>query len=295
MKDSKMSNSKKLHPRNRHLAPYDFEQLVISNPDLGPYIAKNKHDNLSVDFANPKAVLQLNRALILRHYDLSYWDLPEDFLCPAVPGRADYIHYVADLFPGNNENLNCLDIGIGANCIYPIIAVKDYSWNMVGSEINKKAFKVAQAIIGFNPKLKKKVDLRFQLNKEYILHDIILPKDNFDLVISNPPFYNSEQEAIAQTRMKNKKLKLGRSLETRNFGGRSHELVYEGGEIAFILNLIDEGQKFKRQVKWFTTLVSNKESLKPLQKAINKSGASDVKIIPMSQGSKSSRILAWKY
>lgn len=285
----------KLHPRNRHNELYDFNRLINSNPELQPYLIKNKGSLNSIDFSNPNAVLQLNKALLMSHYDITFWDLPSDFLCPAVPGRADYIHYAADLFGKEKNNLTCLDIGTGANCIYPIIAVKEYNWKMVGTEIDTKAFKIAEAIIGFNPNLTKKVNLRFQPSKENILKGIIIPQDQFDLIICNPPFYNSEEQAQSKTVLKNKNLKIKSNQEVRNFSGRNHELVTEGGEVSFILKLIKESSLFKNQVKWYTTLVSSKDSLKSLQKALRAISPSDIKIISMSQGKKSSRILAWKY
>lgn len=282
-----------LHPRNKHRQGYDFEQLVKSNPGLNDYV-KIINDNQTIDFSNPLAVLELNKALLVHHYGIDYWDLPSGYLCPAVPGRADYIHHTADLFD-NHKNLNCLDIGTGANCIYPIIATKEYNWTVVASEIDKKAFKVAQAIIGFNPILKKKVSIRFQNNSNHILHSIIQPEDYFDLVICNPPFYKSESEAQKKTLDKNRNLNIDGNITQRNFSGMVHELVYEGGEVGFVSKMITESMTFKNQVQWFTTLISQKDSLKPLDKLLLKAGVHDKKIIHMSQGSKSSRILVWKY
>lgn len=38
-----------------------------------------------------------------------------------------------------------------------------------------------------------------------------------------------------------------------NFGGQQQELWCEGGEVAFITQMIAESQQFGRQVKWFTS------------------------------------------
>lgn len=290
-----MGSKEQLHKRNRHRSPYDFVQLVNHNPDLKQYIINTDYNHKSIDFTNPAAVLQLNRALIFSHYDIYFWDLPESFLCPAVPGRADYIHYAADLFESHYNDLHCLDIGTGANCIYPIIAVKDYQWNMICSEIDPEAFKVAEAIIGFNPMLKKKVKLRLQKQKDAILHGIIMDHDRLDLVICNPPFYKSEAQALKKTERKNTNLNLKKETTTRNFSGRSHELVYPGGELDFIIKMIIESNDYRDQVTWFTSLVSDKNNIVPLQKSLRLNQVGDIKIIPMSQGHKASRILAWKF
>ena len=57
----------------------------------------NQFGDESVDFANPAAVKALNRALLRQDYGLDYWDIPAGYLCPPIPGRADYVHYLADL------------------------------------------------------------------------------------------------------------------------------------------------------------------------------------------------------
>jgi len=52
---------------------------------------------------------------------------------------------------------------------------------------------------------------------------------------------------------------------------------------------------FKEQCKWFTSLVSKKENVESLQKSGKKLGVQEFKIIPMHQGNKVTRIVAWSY
>ncbi|MEO6324921.1 MAG: RlmF-related methyltransferase, partial [Thermoanaerobaculia bacterium] len=117
-----------LHPRNPHRHRYDFSQLIASSPALGPYVRPNAHGDPSIDYANPDAVLALNRALLKHVHGIAHWDVPPGFLCPPVPGRADYLHHAADLLAGSNggeiprgSGVRVLDIGVGANVIYPVI------------------------------------------------------------------------------------------------------------------------------------------------------------------------------
>ena len=112
-----------LHPRNKHVGRYDLRALRVVNPELKEFIFKNKYGNLSIDFFNPKAVKSLNKSLLISHYGLNFWDIPDGFLCPPIPGRADYIHHIADILADSNkgtlvegEQIKCLDIGVGANC-----------------------------------------------------------------------------------------------------------------------------------------------------------------------------------
>lgn len=138
---------KGLHPRNLHNQGYDFPALVKSHPAIAPHVKPNAHGDLSIDFADPLAVKTLNAALLNRYYNIVDWDIPEGALCPPIPGRADYIHYMADLLglgtglgPGLEQlSIKLLDIGTGANGIYPLMACQIYGWQCVGSDINTQS------------------------------------------------------------------------------------------------------------------------------------------------------------
>ncbi len=145
-----------LHPRNRHRAPYDFKELIKSCPDLKKFVAKNSYGNESIDFKDPIAVKTLNKAIIKLFYNIT-WDIPEHFLCPPIPGRADYIHYIADLLALKNRGItpkgnkiSVIDIGVGANCIYPLIGHREYGWNFIGTDIEPLAIAIAKAIVAQN-------------------------------------------------------------------------------------------------------------------------------------------------
>ena len=86
-----------LHPRNPHRERYDFGALVQSCPELAAFVIQNPYQDTSIDFFNPDAVKMLNRALLKHFYNIESWDIPPGYLCPPMPGRADYIHHAADL------------------------------------------------------------------------------------------------------------------------------------------------------------------------------------------------------
>lgn len=302
MKDSNQIK-KKLHPRNKHNNSYDFEKLIKFVPELISYIKKNPSGKDTIDFAIPEAVVLLNKAILMSEYKISFWKMPKTNLCPPIPGRADYIHYIADLLAETNDNqiptgkrVKILDLGIGANSIYPIIGVAEYGWEFVGSEVDNESIKTAKNIVANNAFLKQNISIRKQENKRNILKNIIKDKEYFDVVICNPPFFKSKEEALSKTSQKLKNL--GKEINGKpiqNFSGQNNELWYEGGEKAFIINYIYESMHFKTQVIWFTTLVSNNDHLKPLQNLLKKCEAKEIRIINMEQGNKISRILAWKF
>ena len=303
MKLKQITEKTNLHPRNQHRLGYNFEQLIATCPELQQFVDINEYQIKTVDFSNPKAVKALNKALLIGHYDIQNWDIPQDYLCPPIPGRVDYIHYIADLLASNNngiipegENVQVLDIGIGANCIYPILGNSVYGWSFVGTEIDEKAIQNCKKIIEANPKLIDLISLQLQTESRFIFKNIITPEDRFSFTICNPPFHNSQEEATKASIRKINNLENTRTnTPVLNFGGQNAELWCEGGESGFVTQMIFESAKYPMQCLWFTTLVSKKENLSSFYKTLNKVNVADVKTINMAQGQKTSRILAWTF
>lgn len=292
-----------LHPRNRHRERYDFTALIRSYPELRTYVKVNDYGDESIDFFDPIAVKSLNKALLRHFYRIDYWEIPKNYLCPPIPGRADYIHYVADLLAAENNDaiprghqINCLDIGVGANCIYPIIGTTEYGWSFTGADIDPVSIESARMIVDKNPVLEERIRLRLQTNPKLLLQGIIQPGEHFDVTVCNPPFHASAAEAHAGTVRKLSNLKRKKIFKpVLNFGGKSNELWYTGGEAQFVADLIREGKVFRSSCLWFTTLISKSSNVKSALHEVKNVGAVEVKTIAMSQGNKSSRILAWTF
>ena len=279
-----------MHAKNPFLESYDFEALIQHHPSLKQFVFVNKYGTETIRFADQKAVKALNRALLKMQYGID-WEIPDQNLCPPIPGRLDYLLHIEELV--YKKNIHLLDIGTGANLIYPILASCHFKWRCTASEIDPKSLKNAEEIIKNNPALSTVV-LREQINEQSILENIILPDDFFDVVVCNPPFFKSAEDAQKQNQRKVKNLKI-KETATLNFGGLSHELWTEGGEEVFLKKMILESTKFKSQVHWFTSLVSKKEHLKSLLHTIKKTKPKHYKVIDLDLGNKSSRFLAWTY
>lgn len=288
-----------LHPRNRHRSRYDMQALCLSCPPLQDFIVQTPAGEPSVNFADPQAVKMLNKALLAHYYGVTHWDIPEGFLCPPVPGRADYVHHLADLLAEDNAGVipkqaTILDIGTGANLIYPLIGAYEYGWRFTGTEIDASAFSSAQAIINANAGLSRTIRLRRQKDAADIFNGIIHKNEQYDATLCNPPFHDSA--AAARAGSERKRRNLGQAEDgALNFGGQQQELWCEGGEVAFILKMIAQSKAFGRQVKWFTTLVSRGDNLPPLYRALTEAGAVKVVKKEMAQGQKQSRFIAWSF
>ena len=299
----KQQEKSRLHPRNKNRDRYDLNALIIANPYLKAFVKPNKHGNESVDFANPKAIKILNKALLNHYYGIAHWDFPDSNLCPPIPGRADYIHYLADLLCeynfGRNPNgakIKCLDVGVGANCIYPILGATEYNWNFIGSDIDPQSITTADEIVKSNPSLVGKIECKLQNDPKAIFRGIIGSKDIVDLTLCNPPFHESEEAAQKGSLRKVKSLS-GKKIKTvaLNFSGVSKELIFKGGEVKFISNMVLQSKTFANNCFWFTTLVSKQSNLKAIYKVIDQVGAFEVKTIPMGTGNKVTRIVAWTF
>lgn len=291
-----------MHPRNLHRARYDFKLLVKACPELAAFVKPNKFNTESIDFADPEAVRMLNKSLLKQYYGISFWEIPANYLCPPIPGRADYIHHMADLLALSNKGnipkgskMKVLDIGTGASCIYPIIGHTTYGWHFVGSDVDPVALKSAKKIVASNTSLKGAVECRLQSDPSNIFSNIIHPKEVFDFSMCNPPFHSSAEKAQEGNMRKSHNLSGNDTPAILNFGGKSNELYYEGGEAEFVRRMIKQSSEIPYQCLWFSSLVSQKSNLYGIYKFLKKVKATAVRTIEMGQGQKQSRIVAWSF
>ncbi len=301
--NEKNKEKSQLHSRNKHRERYDFQQLTTVCPELQPFVKRNNYDDESIDFHNPNAVKLLNKALLKQFYGINDWTIPDGYLCPPIPSRADYLHYIADLLGSKNggkipfgAQIKCLDIGVGANCIYPIIGHKEYGWTFIGSDIDAVSINSANKIIESNPELKPFIELRLQTDKKDIINGILKKNERIDVTICNPPFHASQAEAQRGTQRKLNNLTQKKQTKlVLNFGGQNNELWCEGGEIEFIKTLIFQSKQYADSCFWYSTLVSKESSLKPIYDTLKQVKTVEIKTIKMEQGHKISRIVAWTF
>ncbi|MEP1588443.1 MAG: 23S rRNA (adenine(1618)-N(6))-methyltransferase RlmF [Tateyamaria sp.] len=293
-----MTIKPKLHPRNQHSDGYDFVRLIAQTPELEAFTTDNPSGQTTIDFKNVTAVRMLNRALLKTHYNIEFWDIPAGYLCPPIPGRVDYIHYLADLLASNNDkdiprgrHIKALDIGTGASLVYPITGQSEYGWHFTGVDIDAGALKSARQICELN---NLDIPLRRQAKSEDIFRGVITPDDRFHISMCNPPFHASLEQANKGTQRKWANLGQGKSKKL-NFGGQNAELWCPGGEIKFIARMVEQSKEFGDQCLWFTSLVSKKDNLSPLHRILGKAKVSDYQIVEMAQGQKTSRFIAWTY
>jgi 23S rRNA (adenine1618-N6)-methyltransferase len=293
----------KMHPKNKHREKYDFNELIAAIPELEKFVRPNEYGDKSIDFSNGEAVKLLNKAILSSSYEIKNWDIPQGYLCPPIPGRADYIHHVAELMGKLNYGkipytykTKCLDIGVGASCVYPLIGNKEYGWSFIGSDIDPLSVESSKKIIDGNEHLKRNIDIRLQKNSSAFFKGVLKDGERVNLSICNPPFHRSLEEAQRGSLRKTKNLK-GKQHKKPilNFGGHSNELWCEGGEKRFVRDMIFESKDYGDQVYLFSTIISKQANLKSIYQALHAVDAAEIITVPMGQGNKVSRIVAWSF
>lgn len=306
-----------LHPRNRHQGRYDFATLTAASPALSSFLVNTPGGETSIDFSDPAAVRALNRALLKTQYGIAHWDLPDGYLCPPIPGRADYVHGLADLLASSGDGgqahviprgaaVRALDIGTGANLIYPLLGHREYGWRFVGTDIDVTALRAAEAIADANG-LHRMIELRHQPVPARIFDGLLRDDEVFDLTLCNPPFHASAADAAQGNQRKRRNLGqregsgTGTGTGTRlnsgglNFGGQHAELWCAGGEAGFVRRMIRESAGLSTRVCWFSTLIAKSEHLADVRKQLRQAAAQDVRVVGMAQGNKQSRFVAWTF
>lgn len=291
-----------LHPRNPHRFRYDFAALLKSAPELNNYVILNPKGEQTINFSSAKAVKALNSALLAHFYRVKDWDIPEGYLCPPIPGRADYIHTLADVLAETHNGIipkgarvKALDIGTGSSAIYPIIGNREYGWSFVGTEFDVNAVASAQALLEHNTDLAKRIEVRHQRFKESIFRGVVQDNEVYDVTLCNPPFYSSAKEAQSANQRKNRNLKRPTGKSKRNFGGQDHELWFPGGERAFVEKIIVESKAMGERCLWFSALISNQDHLTKLEHVLEENGVATHQVKTMAQGQKTSRLLIWSF
>jgi 23S rRNA (adenine1618-N6)-methyltransferase len=263
-------------------------------------VVQSPRGQATINFADPAAVMALNQALLRDAYGLQ-WSVPAGALCPGVPGRSDYLHYLADLFSGGDDTqiprgpqVAILDIGTGANCIYPMVGASEYGWRFVATECDQSAHRWARQIVRVNRGIAGLIEGRYQPDPLACFANVTQPGEQFAACMSNPPFHASAEEAAAGSLRKRRNLKL-KADAALNFGGAAGELWCQGGEVGFSERMIAESAARPQLCFWFTTLVSKSAHLPRLRLALARVRPEQVREVEIAQGQKQSRILAWTF
>ncbi|CAA0807760.1 methyltransferases [Striga hermonthica] len=301
-----------IHPRNKYAdnTP-DFGLLASSYPSFEQYVFYSHDGRPKIDWTDFNATRELTRVLLLHDHGINWW-IPDGQLCPTVPNRSNYIHWIEDLLASDiigvsksdDDVIKGFDIGTGANCIYPLLGASVLGWKFVGSDITDVAVEWANRNVESNPNISDLIEIRrvgteditsqveelqtggsAGLRRSYngppVLLGVVKDGEIFDFCMCNPPFFETMEEA-------------GLNPKT-SCGGTLEEMVCFGGELAFITRIIEDSVKLKHTFRWYTSMVGRKYNLSILVSELWNVGATVVKTTEFVQGRTSRWGLAWSF
>ncbi|KAK9931231.1 hypothetical protein M0R45_018517 [Rubus argutus] len=317
-KRRRMAERPTTHLRNKYLDnPPDFAQLASLYPSFKPFVFFARDGRPRIDWTDFNATRELTRVLLLHDHRLNWW-IPDGQLCPTVPNRSNYIHWIEDLLSSdiiaktttNGDKVRGFDIGTGANCIYPLLGASLLGWSFVGSDMTDVALEWAEKNVRDNPHISELIEIRKVesgenilpakgssnealvsteghacLNTGYygppILLGVVRDGEEFDFCMCNPPFFETMKEA-------------GLNPKT-SCGGTPAEMICPGGEKAFITRIIEDSFALKHTFRWYTSMLGRKSNLKLLTSKLWEVGATVVKTTEFVQGQTCRWGLAWSF
>lgn len=295
----------RMHPRNafRDANP-DFGALAARQPALKPHLIPCGKGRFRLDFTSYDATVALNRALLADSYGIRSWNLPPGHLCPAVANRANYVHWIEDLLrlsrpagcPERGAAVRGLDVGVGANCVYPLIAASLNGWSFVGADITDAAIDAARANVVANPSVAGRIEIRDcrqsprDANREGegeagdgggVLLPAIRADERFAFCMCNPPFFETMAEAEQNP--------------STDFGGTEAEMCCEGGEDAFTRRIYADSLRLRERVHWYTTMCGKKDTMKRLRRLLEVRRVPSVRTAAFHQGRTTRWGVAWSF
>lgn len=264
------------------------------------------------------ADMALTTVLLRKYLDLRV-SLDPRFLCPRLGNRLAYVLWIQQLVRARRRQ-RCvwgLDVGTGSSAVYALLACRlSPAWRVVGTEVDKTAYGLACGQVEANRRvlsddsageqgtigrarvevvLKKDSDPFFSKKRVYSgssgaetddtrdgtghgQYEQVVDAEDLSFTMCNPPFYASLAQISDLQALK----------VTPSPGSlllaREHELVTEGGEVAFVGRMIRESVQLNRAriaskeggegglATWFTSMLGRKSSLVELVQVLKDNG-----------------------
>lgn len=213
--------------------------------------------------------------VLLRHHFQLRVTLPREHLLPHLTLRLNYVHFLEDLLGGEwRRDQACafhgIDIGAGASCIYPLLLRRLHpEVRLLATELNPASFALAarnwhanfgDAAVPLPPLdgdadayAAAAFDLRRVRSGELLLA-ALRDGERALFCMCNPPFFDSVEAKATHGK--------------RSFAAVESEVATPGGELAFVLQLVDESLQLRARVGTYTTMLGRSSTLAPLLKRL---------------------------
>ncbi|PNF30379.1 hypothetical protein B7P43_G13417 [Cryptotermes secundus] len=287
-----MSQNKYMHPRNIYKTRPNFKELATSYPEFRKFAKQDITGKVTIDFKNQEALRALTTTLLHKDFGLRV-EIPLNHLVPALPLRLNYLLWLEDLLhlsvKSREGQTRGVDIGCGASCIYPLLATTMKKWKMLATEIDHESVECARRNVACND-YEDFITVK-QVEAGTILKGALDMDDAYDFTMCNPPFFSCEREADSSSKSRSSSRTLPRNGRT----GSLSDIVVKGGEVAFILQMIQESAELRYKVKIYSTMVGLKSNFNVLKSELEKAGVASSTHTEFSQGHTTRWGLAWTF
>ncbi|KAM9966751.1 hypothetical protein ACTFIR_006980 [Dictyostelium discoideum] len=279
---------------------------------------------LLANWKDSNATKELTRVLLDHDFGLRI-ELPDNYLCPTLTLRINYLYWISDqlknlkiiLNHNDNDNDNDnkiikgIDIGTGTSCIFPLLGVKLFNnWSFIGIDIDDKVLEYAQNNININSLNSKITLFKNEKNSDILLKLLNYKEgsDTFnssnddhqdndgddddeyfaDFCLCNPPFFKDLNENNCNNNNNPKS----------NCTGSVNEMVTDGGEFEFVKRIIKESFQLKCKIRFYTTMIGRKVNLNPLINILIKQyylPKNQIQTTELVQGNTSRWVLSWYF
>lgn len=241
-----------------------------------------------VDWKDENARRKRTQELLKRDFGVEC-EFASDRLCPALPNRLNYLHWVEDLVAAMPRPANVcgVDVGTGHAAIFAVLMCAMHrSWHMVGTDIDQEALDLAKSLCAAPSNRPLGLSERIQLVHT---RDTLLPDVDAMFTVCNPPFYTCAQERDA--------LREAKEPYYEPCVGHDVELYTEGGEVAFVERLVQESAEpmHRERIAWYTSMLGRLASVHAIVSALKREGITNYALTDLVQGRTRRWAIAWSF
>ncbi|KAF4526319.1 hypothetical protein B566_EDAN015472 [Ephemera danica] len=285
-----MAMNKFMHPRNPYKKHPNFKELAIKYPEFRKFAKTELSGRVVLDFKDQPALRALACTLLEEDFGLKV-EIPLDRLIPTLPLRLNYLLWIEDLLEiaKIKTDIKGIDIGTGASCIYPLLAAKRKEWAMLATEIDAESAECASRNVK-NNQLDNLISVK-RVAATQLLLGVVDDNVTYHFSMCNPPFFSSEDERDSMSKSRSP----SRTPPSNAPSGSVGEVVVQGGEVAFVMRMINESKQLGQQIVLYTSMLGHKKSVSFLLSELSKAGATSTCRTEFCQGNTTRWGIAWTF
>lgn len=178
--------------------------------------------------------------------------------------------------------------GVGSSCIYPLLGTTVRpNWRFLGTELDQKNYEYARRNVMAND-LTMRIKLLKVSGSDQIPQLDTLGIKAADFTMCNPPFYISKED-MQSTWSKSE-------LPSAPCSGAEVEMITEGGDVGFVLRMIEESRSLGTRVQWYTSMLGKLSSARAITSRLKEIECRNWAVTTLHAGVKTRRwVVGWSW